>query len=116
VDISGTPPGGAAPKWFGQMWGISSLASWPATRLGGTEQNGNWAFYIGFHLSTVPGAASVQVVATGPDGEESYTACNTSPCAVVVNGAPGARLVELQYLSPSGAVLARSELPVIQAP
>jgi hypothetical protein len=35
VDVSGTPPGGAAPKWFGQMWGVSALSSWPATRLGG---------------------------------------------------------------------------------
>jgi hypothetical protein len=116
TDISGTPPLGAAPKWFGQEWGISSLSSWPATRLGGALLNGNRTFYLGFHLSTVPGAVSVQVVATGPDGQESYTKCNTSPCAVAVNGAPGARLVELQYLSPSGAVLAKSELPVIQTP
>jgi len=35
VDISGTPPGTLSQKWFGQMWGISSLSSWPATRLGG---------------------------------------------------------------------------------
>ncbi len=116
TDISGTPPLGAAPKWFGQEWGVSSLSSWPATRLGGALSNGNRTFYLGFHLSTVPGAASVEVVATGPDGEESHTACNTSPCAVVVNGAPGARLVELQYLSPSGGVLAKSELPIIQSP
>jgi hypothetical protein len=116
ADISGTPPTGAAPKWFGQMFGVSSLSAWPAIRLGGAQPNGNRAFYIGFHLSTVPGAAGVQVVATGPDGQESYTACITSPCAVVVSGAPGARLVELQYLSPSGAVLAKSELPVIQTP
>ena len=116
VDISGTPPGGAAPKWFGQMWGVSSLSAWPAIRLGGTQANGNLAFYIGFHLSTVPGAASIQVVSTGPDGQESYTKCSTSPCAVAVSGAQGARLVELQYLSPSGAVLAKSELPVIQTP
>ena len=116
VDISGTPPLGAAPKWFGQMWGISSLASWPATRLGGALPNGNRTFYLGFHLSTVPGAASIQVVATGPDGQVSNTECAASPCAVVVNGAPGARLVELQYLSPSGAVLAKSELPIIQSP
>jgi hypothetical protein len=116
IDISGTPPGSLTQKWFGQMWGVSDLSAWPAIRLGGAEPNGNSAFYIGFDLSTVPGAASVQVVATGPDGQESYTKCNTSPCAVTVNGAPGARLVELQYLSPSGAVLAKSELPVIQTP
>jgi hypothetical protein len=35
IDISGTPPGTLSQKWFGQMWGISSLSSWPATRLGG---------------------------------------------------------------------------------
>jgi hypothetical protein len=116
VDISGVPPSGAAPKWFGQMWGISSLSSWPATRLGGAQPNGNRAFYIGFHLLTVPGAASIRVTATGPDGRESYTECTTSPCAVVVDGVPGARLVELQYLSPSGGVLAKSELPIIQTP
>jgi len=33
----GSPPSGAAPKWFGQMWGISSLSAWPATRLGGAQ-------------------------------------------------------------------------------
>jgi hypothetical protein len=35
IDISGTPPTGAAPKWFGQMWGISSLSAWPAIRING---------------------------------------------------------------------------------
>jgi hypothetical protein len=116
TDISGTPPLGAAPKWFGQMWGVSSLSAWPAIRLGGALPNGNRTFYLGFHLSTVPGAASIQVVATGPDGQVSNTECAASPCAVEVDGVPGARLVELQYLSPSGAVLAKGELPIVQAP
>jgi hypothetical protein len=35
VDVSGTPPTAAAPKWFGQMWGYPGLSAWPAYRLGG---------------------------------------------------------------------------------
>jgi hypothetical protein len=32
--MAGTPPLAAAPKYFGQMWGYSSLSAWPAIRTG----------------------------------------------------------------------------------
>jgi hypothetical protein len=33
--MTGTPPAGQSPKWFGDVWGFSGLAAWPAVRIGG---------------------------------------------------------------------------------
>jgi hypothetical protein len=35
--MTGTPPVGQAPKWFGDVWGFSGLSAWPAVRVGGPQ-------------------------------------------------------------------------------
>jgi hypothetical protein len=31
--MTGTPPTGDTPKWFGQAFGVSALSSWPGYRI-----------------------------------------------------------------------------------
>jgi hypothetical protein len=35
--VSGAPPGGKNPKWFGMPFGLNPQPSWPAVRLGGAR-------------------------------------------------------------------------------
>jgi hypothetical protein len=112
----GTPPLGQAPKWFGQAFGISALSAWPADRIGGPQLQPGPPGYVGFNLAGVPGAASARIAITTPDGQTSYTDCGPSPCFITGNSGQGSGQIRLEFLSNSGKVVARSELPVIQAP
>ena len=40
--MTGTPPTGKSPKWFGTFFGVGGSPSWPAARLGsGTSPSGD---------------------------------------------------------------------------
>ena len=114
IDISGTPPLGSAPKWFGQMWGFPSLSAWPAYRLGGPQAAEGQVFYIGLNFAAVPGAVTARVTTTAEDGMDLPVECASSPCAVTAYG-QGDRPAKLEYLSHSGAVLASSRIALTQA-
>ena len=115
VDLTGTPPNGAAPKWLGMMWGFGGLAAWPGYRAGGPQASEAGVFYVAFNLGTVQGATAAQVKTTGPTGETARTPCASMPCEVRVTGPEGDYHVELEYLSSSGGVIRKSALPVFQA-
>jgi hypothetical protein len=108
-DISGTPPLGSAPKWFGQMWGISALSAWPAYRLSPLPPQTQQVFYVAFNLASVRNAVKVRVSTTMPSGQVLLTDCTSSPCAVTTQYPAGDHPVQLQYLSASGSVLATGE-------
>jgi hypothetical protein len=111
--MAGTPPTGAAPKYFGQMWGFSELSSWPAIRLGGPQLPAGQVFYVDWNRGAVPGASSVRVTTTAADGTDLSTECASSPCAITMYG-QGDRLAKLEYLSGSGAVLASTQIQLMQ--
>jgi hypothetical protein len=111
--MTGTPPVGKAPKWFGQMWGFSALSAWPAYRLGGAQAGSGLRVYVGFDLKTVRGAVMLRVTTTSPSGAITQAECQSSPCAVETGGGAGDRLMKLEYLSSSGQTLATTESPVI---
>ena len=110
--LAGTPPTGAAPKYFGQMWGFSELSSWPAIRLGGPQPAAGQVFYLNWNRTAVPGAVAVRVITTAPDGTDVSTQCASSPCAITVYRL-GDRPAKLEYLSGSGAVLAGTQLQLM---
>jgi hypothetical protein len=112
--MAGKPPLAAAPKYFGQMWGWSQLSSWPAYRAGGQQPASGQVFYLSWNPAAIEGAVLVRVTATGPDGTELPTECTSSPCAITVYG-QGDRPAQLEYLSGSGAVLARTQIQLIEA-
>jgi hypothetical protein len=111
--VAGTPPLGAAPKYFGQMWGFSALSAWPAYRVGGPQPAAAQAFYLNVNRSAVPGAVAVRVTSAAADGTNLYTDCAASPCAVTAYG-QGDRPAKLEYLSSSGAVLASAQIQLTQ--
>jgi len=115
ANMTGTPPTGQGPKWFGQVWGFSGLSAWPAVRLGGLQPSSTRTAYVGLDLQGVQGAAKVGVATTAPDGTVSHVECSSSPCGVPVPGPPGDRLIQLQYLSASGKVLATGEASLVPA-
>jgi hypothetical protein len=115
-NMTGTPPIGEAPKYFGQAFGVSALSAWPAYRIGGLQLQPGPAGYVGFNLAGVPGAAQARIAITTPDGQTSYTDCGPSPCFISGDNGQGSGQIRLEFLSSSGKVVARSELPIIAAP
>ena len=115
VNVSGTPPSGAAPKWFGQMWGYPGLSAWPAYRLGGPQAPVGQMFYVALNLAAVPGAVTARVTTTAADGTDLPVECTSSPCAITAYG-QGDVPAKLEYLSQSGAVLASSQIQFTQEP
>jgi hypothetical protein len=114
VDVSGTPPTAAAPKWFGQMWGFPGLLAWPASRMGGPQAPTRQVFYINWNRAAVPGAVAVRVRTTAADGTDLPVECASSPCAITAYG-QGDQPAKLEYLSGSGAVVASSQIQLTQA-
>jgi hypothetical protein len=114
--LSGTPPLGEAPKWFGQAFGVSALSAWPAERIGGPQLQLGPPRYVGFNLSGAPHAVQARIALTTPDGQTSYTNCVSSPCLTTGDNGQGSGQIRLEFLSNSGKVLASSEAPIIPAP
>ena len=71
---------------------------------------------MGLNLAGVPNAAKARIAITTPDGQTSYTDCGPSPCFMAGDNGQGSGQIRLEFLSSSGKVVARSELPIIQAP
>jgi hypothetical protein len=117
--VSGLDPGGymmtgAAPlgnAWFGMFFGFNNLSAWPAYRVGGLQPVIEMALYTSFNPGQVRGALSTRLTATAPSGSTVAVECSSSPCAVPVDSRQGKYLIELQYLSSTGAVLATTGLP-----
>jgi hypothetical protein len=114
--MTGTPPAGQAPKWFGQAFGVSALSAWPAYRIGGPQLQLGPPGYVGFNVAEVPNAAKARIAVTTPDGQTSYTDCGPSPCFIAGDNGQGSGQIRLEFLSNSGKVVAQSELPIIRAP
>jgi hypothetical protein len=95
-----------AGKWYGFFAGMGMLHRWPAVRLGGVDPPIYKTIYIPFALTGVVHATQVRVTITEPSGNATAVLCATSPCAVTVDARSGSVLMELDYLSTSGAVIA----------
>ena len=108
--MTGAPPAGAA--WFGRLFGFDNLSAWPAYRVGGLQPSKPQRGYIGFNLGQIRGATKARVTVTAPSGSTTEVECATSPCAVTVDGRQGKHLIQLEYLSSAGLVLAITEIPM----
>jgi hypothetical protein len=97
-------------KFFGQHFGISNQASWPALRIGGVLPNRLATAYVSGRIADVPGATHFRVMLTDPTGiTEAPVVCSASPCAVTVNQTAGNPMAVVEYLSGTGAVLHTGE-------
>jgi hypothetical protein len=112
--MTGAPPIGAAPKYFGQFFGVTSLSNWPGARIGGVAALSPVSVQVAFNLGAVPSAVTADVTTTSPSGQVTVTQCSSSPCNVSVDSRQGDHLFELQYLSESIKVLASSQAHLIQ--
>jgi hypothetical protein len=108
--MTGAPPGGN--RWFGSFFGFGNLSAWPAYRVGGLQPSKPQRGYVAFNLGQIRGATKARVTVTAPSGNATEVECNSSPCAVTVDGRQGKHLFQLQYLSSTGAVLATTMLPM----
>ncbi|MBS1858753.1 MAG: hypothetical protein JST11_25505 [Acidobacteria bacterium] len=108
--MTAAPPAGAG--WFGRFFGFNNLAAWPAYRVGGLQPTAPRKRYIGFSLGQIAGATKARVTVVAPSGTRTQVDCARSPCAVNVDGRQGRHLIQLQYLSNAGAVLAGTEIPM----
>ena len=101
-------------KFFGQHFGISNQASWPAMRIGGLLPSQLATVYVSGRMADVPGATRFEVTVTEPTGiMRPPVVCSSSPCAVTVDQAAGNPTVQVAYLSGSGVVLRHGEPFVI---
>lgn len=115
LDTGGYMMTGAAPlgnAWFGMVFGFNNLSAWPAYRVGGLQPSSGKTLYAAFNLGRVRGAIRARLTATAPSGSTVQVECSSSPCAVTVDNRQGKYLIELQYLSGTGAVLATTEFPL----
>jgi hypothetical protein len=108
--MTGDPPQGN--QWFGTFFGFNDLSAWPAYEVGGPEPTNPRAYYVSFNAAAVHGAAKVRIIATEPSGQALQSDCTASPCQVVVDGQQGDPLIEVWYLSNTGAVLAKTPMPL----
>jgi hypothetical protein len=112
--MTGIPPIGQAPKWFGLFFGFGDGAAWPGYRVGGPQQIVNNQLKVGFNMASIPGAEKVRVSVTAPSGRIIQAECSVSPCSVATDARQGHSLIGIQYLSGPGSVLASTSLPIIQ--
>ena len=93
-------------KFFGQFFGISDMASWPAVRIGGALPSRWTTIYVSGRIGDVPGATKMQVTVTEPTGVvDAPVVCSSSPCAVTVAQTSGNPMVQVTYLSANGEAL-----------
>jgi hypothetical protein len=101
-----TGPVYLSQKEFGQHFGISNQASWPAVRIGGALPSHWTTVYVSGRIGDVPDATKMQVTVTEPTGiVEAPVVCTSSPCAVTVAQTAGNPMVQVTYLSANGAAL-----------
>ncbi len=89
--------------------GIDNELAW---RVGGLQPAVSRTLYVGFNLSSVPRAAKVQIALTYPSGAVVNAECTSSPCLVAADARQGDHLMQLKYLSASGATLAVQDATV----
>ena len=80
---------------------------WPAVRLGGVQHAQNQKVFIPFNLAGVPKADHVEMTVMQPSGVRMTVSCSSSPCPVTVDKRQGKHLVQINYLSASGSLVAR---------
>jgi len=104
----------SAYKWPGFFFGVGMAHQWPAARLGGVAAPKNRSVNIDFNATLSP---SAQIVVTAPSGAVSNYPCgSTSPCTITVDDRQGSHWYQIQYLSPSGAVLSASTPALLGTP
>lgn len=104
--MTGTPPSGQAHKYFGMAFGIGAGGAWPGYRLGGAHSGTMVNTSVEFRLSSVANAAKARLLITYPNGTTGTAACLSPPCHVTFDQSLGDPLVQIQYLSADGEVLA----------
>lgn len=97
----------AAFKWTGFFFGMGLAHQWPAVRLGGVQHAQNQKVFIPFNLAGVPKADHVEMTVMQPSGVRMTVSCSSSPCPVTVDKRQGKHLVQINYLSASGSLVAR---------
>lgn len=106
--MSGTPPAGAAHKYFGMGFGIGAGSAWPGYRVGGAHAGFFVNASISVNIASVPRAVKFNVAVTYTDGESTTISCSTSPCSVSIDAALGSPVVRIDFLSASNTILASS--------
>jgi hypothetical protein len=62
--MTGVPPIGTAPKYFGMFFGFSSLSAWPAYRIGGPQPQTGGNATVPAPVRAIPGAARLRITTT----------------------------------------------------
>ena len=112
--MSGAPPAGSAPKYFGMLFGFGDNSTWPAYRTGGLQPPSTRLLHI-HAAAPPPGASKVRLTITQPSGVTSHAECGFTACAITVDGRGGNPAVGVEYLSSSNSVL-RSAPGIVGAP
>ena len=107
--MSGTPPTGKAPKYFGMFFGTGDGSSWPAYRLASGTPGGNATAYVPVRNI---GGIRVRITTLAPDGHISRRLCGGSRCAVDYDPRQGEHLITIEYLGDGDRVIS-SERTVI---
>jgi hypothetical protein len=112
--VTGDPMSDKWHKWFGMFFGIGAGSDWPAYRIGEARPRIGRPIRVAFNMAGVPGAAAVRVETIAPNGDVAETPCTSSPCTVTIDERQGDYIFRLEYLSAGGAVLATTQMPVVQ--
>lgn len=95
---------GNAGKQYGQSFRDS--LHYPAIRTGTGTSPVPFTLSIAVNLADVPNATNYSILLTKPSGEQSTTACASSPCAVIADSLQGNHTFKVAFKSVGGATLA----------
>jgi hypothetical protein len=115
--MSGIPPIGKAPKYFGMFFGFGDGSSWPAYRQSSATGTlgGGTTVYVPARPGRGGAPIRVRIISLAPDGHRTERFCGAPPCPVDLDARQGEYRITLQYLGERDAVIA-SEETVVNSP
>lgn len=109
--MTGTPPLGSAPKYFGMFFGFGDNSTWPAYRVG--KPSAPSTRVVRLATAHPPDAQKMRLTVTEPDGSVSYAECGFAQCGVMVDGRLGDPSVTAEFLSGAGSVIESRPVAVL---
>jgi hypothetical protein len=109
--MTGAPPQGSAPKYFGMFFGFGDNSTWPAYRIG--QQLTPSTRLVQLSTAHPAAAQKMRLTITEPDGAVSHAECGFAQCGVTVDGRLGDPSVSAEFVSGDGTVTESRPVGVI---
>ena len=109
--MTGAPPQGSAPKYFGMFFGFGDNSTWPAYRIGRQAPPSTKVVQLAIVHPAM--AQKMRLTITEPDGTVSHAVCGFSHCGVTVDGRLGDPSVSADFVSESETVIESRPVTIV---